>query len=306
MPDAPLTPDKRTLKRTGEFAANPQTPFVELGLTTAFSFLEGASEAIDLVEMAHAQGHHALGIADRNTLAGVVCLHREATTAKLKPLIGTRLVLVEGYEFLAYPTDRAAYGRLSTLLSRGKMQTVDGQWQTNTVCQITLAMLVEHAPGIQLIAVPPDDLDQPLYECEELSNVVALDGRAIASNSRLSFAKALPRLVAALPTLRHVAAAYLYRGDDVGRINQLNALARANGLSILATNDVLYTEPARRPLQDIVTCIRHGTTLANAGHLLEKNSERHLKGAREMVELFRLWPTQSQPLEKWPIASTSR
>ena len=75
-----------------------------------------------------------------------------------------------------------------------------------------------------------------------------------------------------------------------GRINRLNELARATGLTILATNNVLYAKPSRRPLQDIITCIHHGTTLAEAGRLLEKNGERHLKTPDEMVELFARWP----------------
>ena len=290
MPDATLTPDKRELARTHEFTPNPVAPFVELGVTTAYSFLEGASEAVDLIELAHAQGHHALGVADRNTLAGVVRVHTNALTAKLTPLIGARLELVEGYRFLAYPIDRAAYGRLSTLLSRGKMRTPDGRWQTNTMCEITLPMLIEHAAGVQLILLPPDDLDAPTFRDDGLSNVVALDGRTLATEGLMSFAQVLPRLVAALPTLKHVAAAYLYRGDDVGRINRLDQLARANGSTILATNDVLYAHPSRRPLQDIITCIHHGTTLADAGRLLEKNGERHLKTPDEMVELFARWP----------------
>ena len=290
MPEAPLTPDKRTLARTNEFVRNPPAAFVELGVTTAYSFLEGASEAVDLVTTAHEQGHHALGIADRNTLAGVVRLHTEATTAKLRPLIGARLELIEGYQFLAYPVDRTGYGQLSTLLSLGKMRTPDGRWQANTVCELTLPMLAKHAAGMQLIAIPPNDLDEPLYRDDRLANVVALDGRVVTGDARLSFIEAVPRLSAALPTLRHLAAAHLCRGDDVARIARLDLLARTNDLCILATNAVLYATPNRRPLQDIITCIRAGTTIAAAGRLLAKNAERHLKSPKEMITLFARWP----------------
>ncbi len=90
--------------------------------------------------------------------------------------------------------------------------------------------------------------------------------------------------------MRHVGAAMRHRGDDRARIARLDAMARAHGRVILATNDVLYHAPDRRPLQDVMTCIRHGTTIAEAGHLLEANGERHLKSPAEMCRLFADWP----------------
>ncbi len=265
MPEAPLTPPKRSLKHSSDtFTANPPAPFVELGVTSCFSFLRGASEATDLVLTALAQGHHALGIADHNTLAGVVRLHSEANTAQLHPVIGCRIAVAEGFEFLAYPQDRAAYGRLSTLLSAGKMQTLDGAWQDKGECHLSLSMLAQYSEGVQLIAIPGEDLD--------------------------AFTLTLPMLCEQLPGLRHIAASYLYRGDDRARINQLDALARAYGLSILATNDVHYHAPERRPLQDVMSCIREKTTIARAGFHLHANAERHLKSPAEMQRLFAEWP----------------
>jgi error-prone DNA polymerase len=90
--------------------------------------------------------------------------------------------------------------------------------------------------------------------------------------------------------LRHLAASYLYSGDDIARIAALDALARENGLTLLATNDVHYHEAARRPLQDVMTAIRQKTTVARAGHLLHPNAERHLKSPAEMLRLFERWP----------------
>ncbi|MEM8536688.1 MAG: error-prone DNA polymerase, partial [Pseudomonadota bacterium] len=247
-----------------DFPPNPRAPFVELGLTTCFSFLRGASDAVDLAATAWALGYDAIGCADLNTMAGVVRLHAEATRAKMRPVIGCRLQLVSGEAFLAYPRDRAAYGRLCRLLSKGKMHDVDGQWQAKGACDITLDDLATHSDGVQLIAVPGADLDH--------------------------FAAGLPRLKRALPTLRHIAASYLYRGDDRARINRLDALARASGISILATNDVHYHAPERRPLQDVMTCILHKTTIQKAGYLLDANAERHLKSPAQMVQLFAEWP----------------
>jgi error-prone DNA polymerase len=255
---------RRTLSPDNGFAWNDPGPYVELGLTSCFSFLRGASDASDLTATANALGYHSLGIADRNTLAGVVRLHTEARTACIHPLIGARLVLSCGAELLAYPRDRGAYARLSALLSKGKMADLEGNWQAKGKTDITLAMLAAHAEGLHLIAMPGDDLDR--------------------------FRAGLPRLANALPGMRHIGAAYLYRGDDRARINQLDAMARTFGLSILATNDVLYHSPARRPLQDVMACIREGVTIARAGFLLGANAERHLKPPAEMCRLFADWP----------------
>ncbi|WP_281984506.1 error-prone DNA polymerase [Thalassorhabdomicrobium marinisediminis] len=263
MPESENHYPRHTLDE-GSFTPNARAPFVELGLATCFSFLRGASDAADLAEMAWAQGYDAIGCADLNTMAGVVRLHSEALKACMRPVIGCRLALVSGEEFLAYPRDRDAYGRLCRLLSKGKRHGIDGAWQAKGVCDITLDDLAQHSAGVQLIAVP---------------------GPHVAH-----FEAGFSRLRRALPTLKHIAASYLYRGDDVARINRLDALAKQHGLSILATNDVHYHAPERRPLQDVMTCVLHKTTIAKAGFLLHANAERHLKSPAEMQRLFAPWP----------------
>src|SRR5690606_19713163 len=159
MPDAPITPGKRRIEIDPDLIdAPPRAPFVELGLVSNFSFLRGASDAPDLVKRARELGYDAIGIADANTMAGVVRIHTNAKMAKLRPVIGCRIETVEGLSFLAYPEDRAAYGRLCRLISAGRRGTLDGKWQDKGVCDISLAMLAEHTEGVQLILLPPDDL----------------------------------------------------------------------------------------------------------------------------------------------------
>jgi error-prone DNA polymerase len=324
MPDAPLTPDKRRLDIDPDGIAPPlRAPFVELGLVSCFSFLRGASDAVDLVLAAHTAGYDAIGIADVNSMAGVVRVHTEAKTLKLKPVIGCRIETVEGLVFLAYPENRAAYGRLCRLISAGRMQTLSGEWQDKGVCEIDLAMLTEHSEGVQLILLPPDDLDARLTIAVP-SNVIPFRRRnndqtrhaelvsasisppestareeewtlkQVQGDDKMErtapFPDLLPHLVRQLPTLRHLAASYLYRGDDIARIERLDELARAHGLGLLATNDVHYHAPERRALQDVMTAIRHKTTVAAAGHLLHPNAERHLKSPAEMQRLFARWP----------------
>ena len=248
------------LVRTGDMPPPPITPspYVELGISSPFSFLRGASDAIELVRTALSQGYDAIGIADRNTLAGVVRMHSACDAVGMRPLIGCRLDLTDAPSLLAYPIDRDGYGRLSRLLSAGKLRAEKGE------CLLTLEDVAAHQEGIAFIAWPGDDLSV--------------------------FGQELPRLCDALTSLRHVAASWLYRGGDSERVERLDRLACRHGCTILATNDVHYHVPDRRPLQDVVTCIREKVTIANAGYLLNPNSERHLKTPDEMVRLFERWP----------------
>jgi error-prone DNA polymerase len=243
------------------------SPYVELGVSSPFSFLRGASDAIELVLTALPLGYDSIGITDRNTLAGIVRMHSACKGAGLRPLIGCRLDLTDAPSMLAYPVDREGYGRLSRLLSLGKMRAEKGE------CELSLADVAAHAEGIAFIAWPTDDLDA--YEAE------------------------LKRLRDDLPMLRHVAASWLYRGDDGARIERLNRIAKRNGCTILATNDVHYHVPDRRPLQDVVTCIREKVTIETAGYLLNPNAERHLKSPEEMVRLFSRWPHAIEATRKF-------
>jgi error-prone DNA polymerase len=259
MPERPGF-SRLKLVRTSDMPPPPisPSPYVELGVSSPFSFLRGASDAIELVKTALPLGYDAIGITDRNTLAGVVRMHSACTGVGMKPLIGCRLDLTDAPSLLAYPIDREAYGRLSRLLSLGKRRAEKGE------CELSLTEVAAHQEGIAFIAWPLDNLDD--FEGE------------------------LPRLCDALTSLRHVAASWLYRGDDSARIERLDRLAHAHGCTILATNDVHYHVPDRRPLQDVVTCIREKVTIATAGYLLNPNAERHLKRPDEMVRLFARWP----------------
>lgn len=248
------------LVRTGDMPPPPieAAPYVELGVSTPFSFLRGASDAIELTLTALNLGYDAIGVADRNTLSGIVRMHSACEGAGLKPLIGCRLDLNDAPSLLAYPIDRDGYGRLSSLLSLGKMRAEKGE------CDISLSDVADHSEGIAFIAWPQDDL--------------------------ADFERELPRLREALTSLRHVAASRLYRGDDSSRIERLDRIARRHGCAILATNDVHYHAPEKRPLQDVMSCIREKVTLTTAGYLLNPNAERHLKSPEEMARLFARWP----------------
>src|SRR6476620_1267800 len=153
MPEKPSF-SRLKLVRRDDMPPPPTTPspFVELGVASPFSFLRGASDAIELVLTALPFGYDAIGIADRNTLAGVVRMHSACKIAGLKPLIGCRLDLTDGPSLLAYPVDREGYGRLSRLLSLVKMRAQKGE------CEVSLADVAERQEGIAFIAWPEDDL----------------------------------------------------------------------------------------------------------------------------------------------------
>jgi error-prone DNA polymerase len=233
--------------------------YAELQVTSNFSFLRGASHPRELVETAKRLGHSAIAITDRNTLAGVVRAHAAAKEHGLRLVIGCRLDLSDAPSLLCFPTDRAAYGRLSRLLTRGKRRAEKGQ------CHLTYADVVEHGAGQVMVALPPE----------------AEDG---------GFPGFLKRLAADFRGHAYLAAQHLYRGDDARRLHRLAGIAERVGLPLVATNDVLYHTPARRKLQDVVTCIREGCTIATAGFRLNANAERHLKPAAEMARLFRGYP----------------
>jgi error-prone DNA polymerase len=270
MPEYSNFSRRKLVRDGGPPEAIPKASFVELGLSSPFSFLRGASDAIELVLTALGHGMDSIGVADRNTLAGVVRLHSAAKGAGLRPLIGCRIDAVDTPSLLAYPLTRDGYGRLSRMLSLGKMRSAKGE------CDLKLSEIALDGEDIAFIAMPGEDLG--------------------------AFEEALPAMAAALPGMRHVAAAHLYRGDDLARIERLDRMARRHGLSILATNDVHYHAPDRRPLQDVMSCIREKVTLATAGYLLNPNAEQHLKSPAEMERLFERWPHAIQATREFADA----
>src|SRR5579883_2536988 len=233
--------------------------YAELAVTTNFSFLRGASHPREMVATADELDLAAIGIADRNTFAGVVRAHAEARERKIKFLPGTRLVTTDGFEVIAYPTDRAAYGRLCRMLSEGNLKADKGE------CHIGFDDVLGVAAGQMLIVIPPDELS-PL------------------------FTERLAALARAAPGRTFLAGIHRYRGDEPRRLGRLDALGERVGAPLVAVNDVHYHAPERRLLADVVTCIREKCTIQAAGLRLAVNAERHLKSPDEMARLFAAFP----------------
>jgi len=226
--------------------------YAELQVTGNFSFLRGASHGEEYVAAASALGYAAIAVTDRNTLAGVVRFHGAAKQVGMKFIVGARIDMTDAPSVLVYPTDRAAYGRLSLMLSTGKLRAEKGQ------CLLTRGDLLGHAEGLIAIAVPPEN------------------------EPDAAFITHLQALKESFGDRAYLAASHLYRGDDRRRIAALASL----GLPLVATNDAHHHVRERRALQDVLTCIREKCTIAEAGFRLAANAERHLKPPEEMARLF--------------------
>ncbi|MEO1028407.1 MAG: PHP domain-containing protein, partial [Pseudomonadota bacterium] len=233
--------------------------YSELAAVSNFSFLRGASHPAELVLQAKALGYKAVGIADHNTLAGIVRAHSAAEEHEMRLLVGARLILTDGPDIICHPQDRRAYGRLSRLLSMGKMRAEKGE------CLLSMADAVAYSSGQVMIICPPD---QP---GEDLPEKLSWLARNLRSKVYFGVRSA-------------------YQGSNRAKIAELISMGRTAGLPPIAINDALYHAADRRPLQDVITCIREHVPIQKAGRLLEANAERHLKAPQEMERLFKDWP----------------
>ena len=258
--------------------------YAELDVRTNFSFLEGASHPWELALTAQALGVAAIGVADRNSLAGVVRAHAAVKKHGGRLLVGCRLRFTDGAELIVYPRDRAAYGRLCRLLSIGKSAIQDSgavgdggfkppapeaandQAAAKPIlkgeCLLTFPQALSLAKGMVALAPAPEVIDA-------------------------AFERRLKAWAKAWPETLYLAAAPLHRGDDRARLNRLAAMAERTGAPMIATGAVLYHDPSRRRLQDVLTCVREGCTIDQAGLRLQANAERFIRTPDEMARLFR-------------------
>ena len=283
--------------------------YLEFAVASNFSFLRGASHPEELMLQAAHIGLAGIGLCDRNSVAGVVRAHlikrEKGLTLAYHP--GARLVFADGTpDILVYPRDRPAWGRLCRLLTRGNLRAKKGE------CLLYVSDLLEHIGGLELIVMdgstadagqasklpltppsPREERGEGVKRCAPAPLVRRPRSRAPSPRLRGEGGVRgnVPHL---LQVLREAAAGrvrlagmMLYRGNDRARLARRAQLAREARVALIAVNDVFYHHPDRRELQDIVTCIREGTTIDAAGWRLAANAERYLKPAHEMARLFR-------------------
>ncbi|MGH7242350.1 MAG: error-prone DNA polymerase [Phycisphaerales bacterium] len=236
----------------------PAPGYVELQVTSNFTFLTGASHPDEMARQAAALEYRAIAITDTNTLAGIVRAHVAAKDTGIQLLVGCALKFAEPLPLvvLVYPTDLAAYGRLCTMLTVGKRRAKKGE------CHLELHDLIEHQRGLIAVAVPP-----PIVSEDTIAVLEQL--RKTFDDDRLSLAVTRG-----------------FQADDAIRVQQMIALSERVAIPLVVTNDVHYHAHDRRMLQDVLTCIRHGCTVHQAGFKLHANAERHLKPPHEMHRLF--------------------
>jgi len=242
--------------------------YVELGVTSNFTFLTGASHPEEMVERAASLGHAGASIADVNTLAGVVRAHVAARKAGIPLSVGSRLRFEDpgAPDLIVYPTSREAYASLCRLLTLGKRRAPKGE------CSLRVDDLSAHSDGLVAIAMAPDEAIESGEESERTDRILRRL-RSLFDDDRLSLGV----------TAR-------YAQDDGARRRALVEAGGRLGVPLVAMNDALYHVPERRMLQDVVTCIRHACSIDEAGLRLRANAERHLKPAEEMARLFRDLP----------------
>jgi error-prone DNA polymerase len=232
--------------------------YIELQVTSHFSFLRGASSCEELFAQAALLGIDALAIVDRNSLAGIVRAHEAAKTTGVRLIVGCRLDLDDGLSMLVYPIDRPAYARLCRLLSLGKKRGGKAK------CKLDWSDLVAYGEGLIAVLVP-DEADD-------------------------TCAMRLRRLREAFGDRAYMALTLRRRPNDQLRLHHLSNLAAQARVPTVITNDVLFHEPSRRILQDVVTCIRHNCTIDDAGFRRERHADRYLKAPEEMARLFSRYP----------------
>jgi error-prone DNA polymerase len=236
--------------------------YAEMDVTSNFSFLRGASHPAELVYRAAELGYAAIAVTELNSLAGVVRAHQAAKEANIKLCVGARLRFTDAPDVLVWARNRGGYANLCRLLTMGKRRAEKGS------CTLRLEDLLNSSAGL-LAAMVRQRID-PQVGDEDCDGFEAATGAM-----KDVFGRGLS-----------LAVSRLYGPGDGAIVGRIESVGRACGVPLLATNQVHYHDERRRVLQDVLTCIRHGCTIQQAGFRLFPNAERFIKPPREMHRLF--------------------
>jgi error-prone DNA polymerase len=265
--------------------------YAELVAATNYSFLRGASHPADMVLHAAALGLSAIGIADRNSVAGVVRAWVAVKKAKAKNALppsfrlvtGSRLVFADGTpDIVAYPKNRKGWGRLTRLLTVGNMRANKGG------CILHFDDLAGYLEDLLLIILPQSTAEEtnPHKKPVVYSHADGDEKLRLVETTPTDLDAVMRRLQKLAPDRVWLGIFMHGRGKDGRRLEEQRALARQCGVPILAVNDALYADTAARPLHDVLTAIRLGVSVDQAGTRLEVNAERYLKSPADMTRLF--------------------
>jgi error-prone DNA polymerase len=226
--------------------ANSQQPYVELHARSAFSFLEGSSAPEELVSRAKALDQPALAILDRDNISGAARFHMAAKKSGIRAHIGAEITCTDGHRYPLLAENRTGYQNLCRLITRMKMRAKKGEGAADP------EEFAEFSPGLVCLASRPDPRFLDLFGAKNIF----------------------------IELQRH------YNRAEEALNQALIDFARHHRLPLVATNGVSYATPESREALDVLTCVRHKTTIQEAGRLLSINSDRYLKSAQEMSRLF--------------------
>ena len=263
--------------------------YIELHAASAFSFLQGASLPEALVDRAAELGYPAIALLDRDGVYGLPRFHKAALAAGIRPIVGAELTIGTWKAGSRQERERQNVGPSSQLVSFS-LQSVqvliplpvlcESAEGYRNLCRLITRMKLRAPKGEGALAL--DELDG----CT--AGLVALAGRAALDGRRHGVAGLLDRLVGIFGRDRvYVELQRHLRRDEAHDHASLVALAAAFRVPTIATNGVRFATPAERPLFDVLTCIHHHTTLAEAGRRLVPNAERYLKPPADMAAIFR-------------------
>lgn len=229
--------------------------YAELHCLTNFSFLQGASHPDELVARAAELGYSSLAITDVNSLAGVVRANTATKDHPLHLIIGAEIRPLDGPPVVLWAKHRQGYAKLCRLITTGRRRAPKGE------CLLTLDDIAQHASGLLAGVVPPP-------HGEEFSVPLGRRYRDIFGEGAYLLAE-------------------LQRGPhDSRRVGWLRQLSRETSLPLVAAGNVLFHDPTRKPLHDVVTAIRLRTTVAQTGEFLEPNAERHLRPLAQLRAIY--------------------
>ncbi len=242
--------------------------YAELHCRSNFSFLQGASHPEELVQRACDLGYRSLALTDECSLAGVVRAHVEAKKQKLHLIIGSEIKLACGTKLVLLACNRNGYGNLSELITLGRRRAAKGCY---TLYRKDFDERLEPKSSAAHLAFLPDCLAIliPQHHC-----------------TRTEIEEQAAWLMHTFPARAWMAVELLHHCDDEYWLDQLTAISEKTAVPLLASGDVLMHVRSRKPLQDTLTAVRLGKSVAECGLELQPNAEQHLRSRLRLAQIY--------------------